>query len=122
MKLLNSIARINVQLYKMRFNIENENYLDNIAEAQTFDIKRTKYDYVQFQGEVPEDNNNIFATKLNNKEASREQRVPKCFTLKNGFFDPQQASSCFYQFAVSKFASCSQNSLVVHIYSKTQYH
>jgi len=75
MKLLNSIARINVQLYKMRFNIENENYLDNIAEAQTFDIKRTKYDYVQFQGKVPEDNNNIFATKLNNKEAFRKQRV-----------------------------------------------
>jgi len=75
MKLLNSIARINVQLYKMRFNIENENYFENIAEAQTFDIKRTKYDYVQFQGEVPEDINNIFATKLNNKEASRKQRV-----------------------------------------------
>jgi len=58
----------------MRFNIENENYLENIAEAQTFDNKRTKYDYVQFQGMVQEDDN-IFATKLNNKEASQKKHV-----------------------------------------------
>ena len=61
-----SIARIDdPHYYGVRFDIENLNYLENIAEAQTFDTKkRTKYDYVHFQGEVQEDNNK-FATKLN---------------------------------------------------------
>lgn len=46
----NILARIDFQLLKVRFNIEN--YLGNIAAADQDDTK-TKDDYVQFEGKVP---------------------------------------------------------------------